>query len=72
LKQFVLYIKREPNADLLDGQQHWCCAVWPLAMSMTEIFAAFVTICGGGMCRNAAPSTGSVIPLSQAADYFWI
>lgn len=57
LKRFVLYIKScsfaDKNRIYMMGASMGGYAVWQLAMSMPECFAAIVPICGGGMYWNA-------------------
>ena len=57
LKRFVLNVVKLNFADkcriFLMGASMGGYAVWQLAMSMPEYFAAIVPICGGGMYWNA-------------------
>ncbi len=57
LKRFVSHICRQPFADpkrvYLAGTSMGGYAAWQLAMSMPEMFAAVVPVCGGGMYWNA-------------------
>lgn len=57
LKRFVLNITKlnfvDDNRVYLMGASMGGYAVWQLAMSMPECFAAIVPICGGGMYWNA-------------------
>ena len=58
LKEFVLYTTTLPNVDkeriYLMGASMGGYATWAMAMSIPELFAAIVPICGGGMYWNAA------------------
>ena len=57
LKRFVLKISNESFTDkkriYLMGNSMGGYGTWQLAMSMPELFAAIVPICGGGMYWNA-------------------
>lgn len=57
LEELVKKVVQEPYADpqriYLMGASMGGYAVWQLAMSMPEYFAAIVPICGGGMYWNA-------------------
>lgn len=57
LKRFVLKISTEDFTDnkriYLMGSSMGGYGTWQLAMSMPELFAAIVPICGGGMYWNA-------------------
>jgi len=54
---FVEFVREQPYADktriYLIGSSMGAYAVWQLAMSKPEWFAAIVPICGGGMYWNA-------------------
>lgn len=58
LKRFAVYISNEDYADssriYLMGISMGGYGTWALAMSMPELFAAIVPVCGGGMYWNAA------------------
>lgn len=58
LKKFVCKIAQESFADsqriYVIGASMGGYAAWQLAMSLPELFAAVVPICGGGMYWNAA------------------
>lgn len=58
LQEFVRKIVKEAYADperiYLMGVSMGGYAAWQLAMSMPEVFAAMVPVCGGGMYWNAA------------------
>jgi len=55
--EFVEFVREQPYADktriYLIGSSMGAYAVWQLAMSKPEWFAAIVPICGGGMYWNA-------------------
>lgn len=58
LERFSVYLAHQPYTDAsrlsLMGASMGGYAVWQLAMSLPELFAAAVPICGGGMYWNAA------------------
>ncbi len=58
LKEFAIHTSQIDNIDseriYLMGASMGGYATWQLAMSMPELFAAIVPICGGGMYWNAA------------------
>ena len=58
LKDFAAKIAGEPFTDparyYLVGVSMGAYATWQLAMSMPELFAAIIPICGGGMYWNAS------------------
>ena len=55
--EITTYDFADPAKIYLMGASMGGYAVWQLAMSMPEIFAAIVPICGGGMYWNAARLT---------------
>ena len=58
LKRFTLFVAKEPYTDparfYLTGNSMGGYGTWQLAMSLPELFAAIIPICGGGMYWNAA------------------
>lgn len=58
LNEFIDFALQHPNADpsrvYLIGASMGGYAVWQLAMSRPQLYAAIVPICGGGMYWNAA------------------
>lgn len=58
LKHFICFINEQEYTDqsrvYLMGASMGGYATWQLAMSVPELFAAIVPICGGGMYWNAA------------------
>ncbi len=58
LKGFMERLRRRPDVDdrrvYLTGASMGGYATWQLAMSMPEVFAAIVPVCGGGMYWNVA------------------
>lgn len=53
-EELVTYDFADPARIYLMGASMGGYAAWQLAMSMPEIFAAMIPICGGGMYWNAA------------------
>ncbi len=58
LKRFVLFLSKQSYTDqkriYLTGNSMGGYGSWQLAMSMPDMFAALVPLCGGGMYWNAA------------------
>ena len=58
LKRFVLFVASQGYADkkriYLTGNSMGGYGSWQLAMSLPQLFAAMIPVCGGGMYWNAA------------------